>query len=769
MLLARKLMRELRMQKGQAFAVFAVTSLGVLLFVASAGAYLDLSASYADSRARLALAQLHVDVTTAGAADVTQTAGLPHVRAVEGRAVTSLPVDIGDERVELRLLSLPDAAEPRLDKLLLSEGRLPEAADEIVIEKHLAEHHKLRSGSTVRNAADGRTLRIVGIGASAEYLWVARDEHDVMPSPDSFGVGWRRGHGGPFNQLLVDCAPGDDGAVTAELQRTLGKRLVDVVPAMQLPGVRLLQMDVEGYKGMAAFFPLLFLGVGAFIVAALLGRLVDAQRPLIGTFLALGVGRGRVLAHYLAYALALGGSGALAGAIAGLVAAPALTREYAVELGIPFVTATLRWSLALSGVAVGVGVALLAGALPALHACRLHPAEAMRPPRPSTGPLARAARRLRASLPWRMAVRDVLGRPLRSVGTAFGVAAALLLVLTTGAMLDSMRMVITRLFHDARRYDLRVDFAAPEPLDQVRARLGAIPGVTAVEGVLTLPIALSAHGKIERDVLLQGLRDDPRLLRSVRLDGSVASPAAGGIVLTHAIATDLGVRVGDEVTAQLMSSGASASFRVGALADATLGKTASARRSDVARSFGLDQYVSSAVLSVRAADAARARRAVAGLPDAEHVEDVGQLREQIGAAMGLGWVMLLVMLLCSVVLAAAILFNTATLGIIERRRELATMRALGRTLREIALGLTMEHALLCVAGLALGFPLSVWAIRHVLGLFSSDLFRLPFVLSPTTAATAAIGVLIVLLVAQWPALRLVARESLAEAVRTREG
>ncbi len=154
----------------------------------------------------------------------------------------------------------------------------------------------------------------------------------------------------------------------------------------QLPGVRLLQMDVDGYKGMAAFFPLFFLGVGAFIVASLLGRLVDAQRPLIGTLMALGVGRARVLGHYLAYALALGGGGALAGALAGLVAAPALTREYAVELGIPFVTATLRWSLAADGLGLGVAMALLAGALPALHASRLPPAEAMRPPRPSTGP-----------------------------------------------------------------------------------------------------------------------------------------------------------------------------------------------------------------------------------------------------------------------------------------------------------------------------------------------------------------------------------------------
>jgi putative ABC transport system permease protein len=157
------------------------------------------------------------------------------------------------------------------------------------------------------------------------------------------------------------------------------------------------------------------------------------------------------------------------------------------------------------------------------------------------------------------------------------------------------------------------------------------------------------------------------------------------------------------------------------------------------------------------------------MPDVAHVEDVAQLRDQVRDVMALGWFMLLAMLMCSVVLAAAILFNTATLSILERRRELATLRALGRTVREIAIGLTLEHGLLCVAGLALGVPLSMWAIRHVLALYSSDLFHLPFVLSSATVATAVSGIVIVLLLAQWPALRQVARESLAEAVRTREG
>src|SRR5579863_9151379 len=108
MLLARKLYREIRAQKGQASAVLVVTSLGVFLFVAFAGAYLDLRGSYADTRARLALAELHVDVTQADASDLARVAALPRVHTVAGRSVVSLPVTIGDELVDLRVLSLPD-------------------------------------------------------------------------------------------------------------------------------------------------------------------------------------------------------------------------------------------------------------------------------------------------------------------------------------------------------------------------------------------------------------------------------------------------------------------------------------------------------------------------------------------------------------------------------------------------------------------------------------------------------------------------------------
>jgi ABC-type antimicrobial peptide transport system permease subunit len=76
--------------------------------------------------------------------------------------------------------------------------------------------------------------------------------------------------------------------------------------------------------------------------------------------------------------------------------------------------------------------------------------------------------------------------------------------------------------------------------------------------------------------------------------------------------------------------------------------------------------------------------------------------------------------------------------------------------------------LLAAFGLAVGYRLATYTSRNVLAFYSNDLFRLPYVMSPQTTAFAVSGIVAVLLVAQWPALRRLAGASLAEAVSTHE-
>ncbi len=802
MLLLRKLGRELWQQKGQTLAVLAVTALGILLFVSSGGAYLDLRTSYAHTRQKLKLAELHVDVTQVSPVQLAKVRAIPGVRAVDARVIAELPGEVAQggatSRIALRVLSLPESGQPRLDQVLILSGGLPTAPDEVLLEKHLAQADHLKRGDTIAIASGPvrRTLKVSGVGESAEYLWVARNEHDIFPSPDEFGVGWmRRGDlraladalagtasglpgvvvaasSVPGNQILVDAAPESDARIASGIRSILGSAaVIRATPETKLIGTRLLQMDVDGYKEMAAFFPIFFLGVGLFIVASILARLVDAQRPVVGTLMALGVGRGRVLLHYLTFALLLGVAGSVLGVVGGAGAGSAMTHAYAADLGIPFVVTRLHWDLVGWGLLIGSGAALLGGFLPALHASRLMPAEAMRPPRPSTGVLARLTRRLQAPLALRLAVRDLLGRPLRSLGTALGVSAALVLVLTTGGLLDSMAQTFDAVFSQARHYALRVDLANPEPLASVEKRFAAIAGVTRAEALMAAPATMRA-GDRSKPILLQGLATNATLLRSVDIDGRAVMPSANGVVITRALARSLHVEAGDPVQVSVETF-PKVTFKVSGFADATMGDTATARLSDleavVHRALGLPPVATAVVLGVRPGKLAQVKRAVSALGDAAQVEDQASLRDEMNALMGLFWVMLGVMLLCAVVLAAAILFNTATLAILERRRELATLRALGRTMREITVGFTVEHALLGILGLAIGFPLAVLATKQVLSLYTSELFPMPFVYSPRTLVSTLVGIVAVLLVAQWPALRRLSRASLAEAVRVREG
>lgn len=808
MLLGRKLWRELRSQKGQSIAVILVTAIGVLLYVTSAGGYLDLDSSYAHTRAQLALADLHIDVPAISDEEVAAIAASGGVKHAEARVVTSLPFRIGrdKDRVELRVISAPQ----HLDRVLLLLGRTPRGPDEVLVEKHLAHYHDLEPGDAITLDAPGRqqTLRVSGVAVSAEYLWVTRDETDIFAMPDAFGVGWMDRDGlrtlardvleasagsiegaatpglatlavaaspSAGNQLLIGRAEGTtDAKLTDEVRRRLGEeRVLAATPAKDLLGVRVLQLDVDGYRDMAAFFPAFFLAVAVFIVASLLSRLVDAQRPLLATLLALGVSRTRVLAHYLAYSFALAGTGALIGAGLGLLASREMTHQYALELGIPFVVTSLHWELALHGLLFGALTALLAGWAPAFHASRLPPAEGMRPPRPRLSMLARAARRMPLPLWLRLAIRDVIGRPFRSVGAVMGVAAALVLVLSTGAFTDSMTTTFNVLFEDANRYDLRIDLVRPERAEDLQARLKKVAGVSHLEGIVALPVSLSREGaqgaSDETHAMLRGLVDDASLLRSIDLDRRVVMPDAGGIVLGRTTARSLGVELGEKVRAELLPHGPAATFHVAGFADAVMGDTASVRLADAQQAFGLKGLVTAAALSVRPGELDRTREEIAAFADAAHVEDLAATRDAMDALMGLGWLLIGIMLIFSVVLAAAILFNTATLNILERRRELATLRALGRSQRELTLSLTLEHAVIALLGFALGLPLSVLAAKAMLARFSSDLFQLPFVLSAGTVAAAGVGVVLVLLLAQWPALRTVSRASLADLVRVREG
>jgi len=122
----------------------------------------------------------------------------------------------------------------------------------------------------------------------------------------------------------------------------------------------------------------------------------------------------------------------------------------------------------------------------------------------------------------------------------------------------------------------------------------------------------------------------------------------------------------------------------------------------------------------------------------------------------------------AVVIAAGVVYNAARVALAERGRELASLRVLGFTRGEVTAMLLGEQALLTLLALPAGLALGHLLAWLVVVRFTSDIFRIPLVIS---GFTEVFGVGVVLAAAAVTALviaRRIRRLDLVAVLKTRE-
>lgn len=533
----------------------------------------------------------------------------------------------------------------------------------------------------------------------------------------------------------------------------------------------MLNDDIDTFAEVAVLLPIFFLSVVALILATMMSRQVDRERPIVGTMLALGMRRRTILVHYLGYGLVTGVLATGLGSLAGVALGNRFAGLYARELLIPFVTLRVNGWVVVTGIALGLAAAILACFLPARRAAGLHPAEAMRPGpalRSSGTPWARRPGGIsHSSTPiwWRLALRNVRRQPARTLGSIFGVASALVLLIGTAGMADSVMRWLDLALREGPRYDLRVDLAAPVPSAELEAAVRQIDGVRSVQSSLALPVQLR-YGDRSEQTVAQVLPRSSYLVRVLTTDGQELTADAGQVLVSEAVAKKLGLAVGDVV--DLTYADRAIQRTVGGLSGNMMTEPVALHGPEPADALGLRDRATTALVTVDPGKTAGVKEALQNLPAAVRVSDQGLMQAQVAEMMGLAYLVIAIMFGCGAVLAGCILLNTVMLNVVERQRELATMRADGHAMGSLAWLITAETLLSSAIGAAIGLPLGVLGLRFELSLYDSTLFSMPFVVKPATLGLALVLVLVVMLLAEVPALRHVARLNLAEATRTRE-
>ena len=780
----KKTWRDLRAAWAQSLALVVIVALGVISLIALTGAYRDLGTSYHHTYEALNFADLTVRVESAPAEALARLSRIKGVRAATARLVMDTGYVLPDGTpIRARLIGIPAAHQPAVNQVHLLEGNYlsPDDPNGVLVESHFAEVYGLHPGDTVTPIVLGRqqAFTVRGIAASPEYLIVSPSRQDILPSARTFGVFFMplstlqrlsqaEGQVNEFCLLLTANANRED--VLRAVQQVLRPYGVEAATWQKdQPSNAALHMDLKGYRQMGETIPGLILLVAALSLYIMLGRLVRSQRTQIGLMKALGYRSRQVVAHYVVLALLIGGVGAALGAVLGTLAAGGITRAYAGELGIPLVQTRTYPDLLLIGLGLSLLMAALAAWGPARQGARMRPAQAMRlDPAEALTPGRHS--RLEALLPAstslfvRLPLRNVFRARGRALSTWASVVFAFVLVLFSWGMLDSMNYMLNRTFREIERWDLMVVFDRPQT-EVTLKEVEGWKGVQAATPGVVLPVTLQKDG-VRKDVLLYALPPTQTMHRW-QLEGGVSPENAlkdGGILLTPPLAQALGASVGDRLQVQTPFGEKQAVVR--GLATELYGTTVFVGLATMQKWSGAPGMMFN-LLYVQA-DAQRTdalKKALFRLPGAASVQVKRVTESDWRGFMGLFYLFMGFIVAFAVGMAFAVLFNTMTVNVLERQRELATMRAIGTPVARIGWMIALESMVLWLLALIPGLLLGWYTTVALARSFSTELFTMSAYIAPRSYIIAALGILLTMLLASRPAIRRIGRLNLAEATK----
>lgn len=501
-------------------------------------------------------------------------------------------------------------------------------------------------------------------------------------------------------------------------------------------GVASFDADADRVDNIAQVFPFIFFLVAALVSLTTMTRMVEEERVLIGTYKALGYGKGRIASKYLIYAAVASGVGGAVGiAVLSQVLPAVIMKAYAIIYFVPSMSFPLPidWPLAFLAFGLGVGVTLVATWGAVWAALRERPAALMLPRAPKAGKrillerLTPVWRRL--SFSWKVTFRNLFRYKRRFIMTVIGIAGCTALLLTGLGLSDAINDIIDKQFGDITKYNttITVDDRAAEGGGEASGEHrpefdavmddGAWVEAHASASVENLLVGGPGESDVQVDLVVP---EDPSgfgaffSLRT-RVGHDDVELSDDGLVLTEKLANELGVGVGDEIELTEQDSTGNATntsywatvtgivenyiyhyvFMGPALYEQLFGE---------APVYGTEYAIVTSDGAERA-QFGEALRAVDGVKTITYNDEaIDSYRDMLSSVN----MIVVVLVVAAAALAFIVLYNLTNINITERMREIATLKVLGFTRREMNAYIFRETFLLAAIGCVVGLVIGVW-------------------------------------------------------------
>ena len=762
--------------KGSVVSSILIIMFGITLFAGSLSALESLVVSRENYLKMSNVTDLHATVQAIPVSALGGINEIPGIESSEGLLVSEIRAAIpeSDFPVTLRVAGLEKNNRFNLQFLNEEEMKSDISDDEIYLGYHCAEAYNLKTGDIVSLLCSGREykFRYAGIVQGPTVMDISSDG-TVSVDGESYDIA------AISRNMLLKINGNSEIYTDLGINLNKGVRFSDVKKNLEeyLKPYALysltdkahqesIESTDEGQKqiGVVSYtFPTMFLGVSVFLLFAVVQKLIQRDRTILGAMKAFGMSDREMVGAYLFQGAMIG----FIGSLLGLLTCPLLGNALFVSMDEYYRILNSNYSVSARVITFSLTLAILTGLLSSYFSVRtilaITPAEAMRAPLPKGG----VAVRIKTNdVAIKLGISNVLRYPINGLLIILAIALSMITMIAMAGSYNGIKDITYNHFTLSHHYDYFVALENPGDGKQIEESLITLSGVDEAQAIGRWYGTVS-RGTKSFNVPVTVL-DGDRLWEVMDTDLRKYELPSNGIILSDKAAEEINVKAGDEI-----------SISIGSLKSGDFPVTVKAVVKEI---IGINAYMSPKALEnllsvqfsannvlIKAKDGMKTELCsylskagnVQKVSDAErekagNIDDMSTSSTVIQVLMVLGYIAGCIIILC-----------ISRINIMDRLSELGTLIILGFPENKIKKMILIENGIYFVLGIMLGLPLSFGSASAFGLLISPKFYIVRSRVTPAMLLLTCSGLMISVLFSSWSQYRSVQKIKLTDILKER--
>lgn len=484
--------------------------------------------------------------------------------------------------------------------------------------------------------------------------------------------------------------------------------------------------------GIASVFPAFFFLVAALVCMTTMTRMVDENRNEMGTLKALGYTRFQIAAKYLIYAGSASILGSILGCVVGMVVFPwIIYTTWNIMYTLEDIHFRFQPWLMLSASGMVTLVVLLATYGSIYKEMREVPAQLMRPKAAKAG-----QRILLERIPWfwsklsfmhKVTLRNLFRYKKRFFMTVLGIAGCCALLLAGFGLNDSISDIVPRQFGAIYHYDASIT-AQSKHIDETLDQIRAISGVEDVCNLEMMAITVNYDNKDVGGFL--NIVSDPSAFETFMTFIPMSKDSKTelnneGAFISIKTAEKLNAKVGDRIAFKTTNE-EEANVEIAGIFEQYISHQIYVTK-DLFETLGLQEKPDANILVVSESTEADFESAlgaqIMAIDDVRSVTFYSNTIDNFLDMISSIKLVVVVLVLSAAMLAFVVLYNLCNVNISERMREIATIKVLGFTEKEVNAYVNRETIILALIGSIVGLFMGIYLHDMIMSLAEMDTVR----------------------------------------------